>query len=344
MTAKRITIADVAHTAGVSPGTVSRVLNQREGTVRISEATRQLVLDTAERLGYSPNPFASALRTQRTGVMGAIVRDAGDPFLSMLLREIQRAARTRGIHVLFGHAEYDLDVVGRHIAFMHSHLFDGLLLLGDIPGDQAIINELVRAQTPFVAVARGQQSSLPLVNIDEKAGVELALDYLYALGHRRIAFIGNMEHGGIGERFSFFASHLNTLGLSRPEHYIQQCANSRSAALDCAQSLLSLPKPPTAIFCATDTAALGVVSGVQRAGWRVPEDVSVIGFDDVEGTADTFPALTTIRQPVGEMATQAVNLLLDLIDEKGVEESQARKIIQPTLTVRNSCAPPRPQT
>lgn len=337
---KRITIADVARGAGVSTGTVSRVLNQRGGDIKISEETRKLVLETASRLGYSPNPFASALRTQRTGVIGVIVRDIGDPFLSMMLREIQKVTRLLGVNLLFGHAEYDLEIVGRHLAFMHSHWFDGLLLLGDIPGDQAVISELFKSNTPFVAVACGEQSTFPSVNVDEAEGVRLAFDYLYGLGHRQIAFIGNLEHGGIKERLVHFQRLLVENNLFWSDDYVRKCGNSRAAALSCAQYLLGLPNPPTAIFCATDLAALGAMNGALRLGWRVPENVSIIGFDDVEGTADTFPALTTIRQPVGDMASQAVRLLMRLIERETLEEEENRVVVQPQLMVRQSCAPP----
>jgi len=336
---KRITIADVARAAGVSTGTVSRVLNQRSGDIKISEETRKLVLETAHHLGYSPNPFATALRCQRTGMIGAIVRDIGDPFLSLMLRETQRAARSLGVDMLFGHAEYDLDIVGRHLAFMHSHWFDGLLLLGDMPGDQAVIDELVTSNTPFVAVACGERSPYPSVNVDEAAGVKLAFEYLYSLGHRRIAFIGNLKHGGIKQRLVHFQRLLVEHDLFWSDDYMRQCGNNRAAALDCAQSLLSLPTPPTAIFCATDLAALGAMNGALRMELRVPEDVSIIGFDDVEGTADTFPALTTIRQPIGDMASQAVRLLMQLIEREILEEEENQVVVQPRLIVRQSCAP-----
>ncbi len=338
---KRVTIADVARAAGVSVGTVSRVLNQREGGIKISDATRSLVLQTAEQLGYTPNPFASALRTQRTGVIGVIVRDISDPFLSMLGKEIQKTARSQGIDLLFGHAEYDLEIVGRHLALVHSHWFDGLLLLGDIPGDQAVIDELTRFGTPFVLVACGEQSTFPSVNVDEVMGVKLALDYLRDLGHQRIAAIGNLEHGGINQRIELTHRYLLENNLSWSEEYLQHCANSRAAALDRAQCLLSLPNPPTAIFCATDLAALGALNGALRLGLRVPADVSIIGFDDIEGVADISPALTTVRQPVGDMAAQAVRLLTSFLNGNPVAESESRVVVNPRLIIRQSCAPPR---
>jgi LacI family repressor for deo operon, udp, cdd, tsx, nupC, and nupG len=338
---KRITIIDVAKAAGVSTGTASRVLNQREGEIKISEQTRTLVIETARKLGYHPNPFASALRTQRTGVIGVILRDICDPFLTLLAREVQKAARVQGMNLLFAHAEYDLELVGRQIAYMHSQLFDGLLLLGDIPGDIEIVDELVKSNTPFVAVARGLGTRLPMVNIDEKAGIYLGIDYLRGLGHKRIAFIGNMLHGGVKERSSHFQNYFREHKLVLNDAYMQLCGNSRSDALACAQDLMALPQPPTAIFCATDLAAYGALSGIERAGLSIPEKVSILGFDDIEGSAETYPALTTIRQPVDEMATSAVSLLMSLIENTAPEEDEPpRTLIKPQLIERQSCAPP----
>jgi DNA-binding LacI/PurR family transcriptional regulator len=170
--------------------------------------------------------------------------------------------------------------------------------------------------------------------------VGFAFDYLYSLGHQRIAFIGNLEHGGIKERLISFQHHLRDRGLSGTDDYVQQCANSRAAALSCTQYLLSLSQPPTAIFCATDLAAFGAISGVLRQGWKVPENVSIIGFDDIEGAADTCPALTTVRQPIGEMASRAVSLLMRFVEGEPVQEAENQVIVQPKLIVRQSCAPP----
>ncbi|HOR00872.1 MAG TPA: LacI family DNA-binding transcriptional regulator [Anaerolineae bacterium] len=337
---RRVTIVDVARAAGVSASTASRVLNARGGDIRISDATRESVLQAAQRLGYRPNPFAAALRTQRTGVIGVIVRDLCDPFLNLLGRAVQQAARAQGVDLLFAHAEYDLAVVGQHIAFMHSHWFDGLLLLGDLPGDQTIVATLRQANTPFVAVACGQEAAGPMVNVDEAAGVALALDHLWGLGHRRIAFLGNLEHGGVHERLQLFARYCAEHGLAPRDDWLRTCANSRGAALEAAQHLLSLAQPPSAILCATDLAALGAMSGVQRLGLRVPGSVSIIGFDDIAGAADACPALTTICQPVGELAAQAVTLLLGLIDGTATSDAARRVLLRPTLVVRESCAAP----
>ncbi len=335
----RVTIAEVAKEAGVSPGTVSRVLNPRlDQNVKISEATRQQVMTAVKRLGYQTNPFASALRTQRTGVIGAIIRDINDPFLSLMARELQRIAHAQGVELLMGHAEYDLETVRRQLKFMRNW-FDGLLIIGDMPGDQAVFEDLRESGTPYVAVACGTKAVTPFVNIDEERGTRLGLDYLFALGHRRIAFIGNTNHAGIRERWAAFQQFVEEKSLTWVDGYLQSCPYTRIASIGAVQRLLSLPMPPTAILCTSDLQALGAVSGAWQIGWRVPEAVSIMGFDDIEEASDTFPALTTIRQPVGDMAQQAMSLLMSLIQDPSKEAHLSRVIVQPRLMVRRSCSP-----
>lgn len=332
---KHVTISDVAREAGVSAGTVSRVLNRRS-SAKISEATQKIVLEAAERLGYQLNPVASALRTQQTGLIGAIIRDINDPFLSLMAREVQRVAHGMGIELLMGHAEYDLQTVRRQINFMN-HWFDGLLIIGDMPGDQEIFNDLNQRGTPYVTVACGPNSPMPRVNIDENEGIELALNYLTELGHRRIGFIGDVGHAGTRSRLNAFQQYLTTHGLPWDEAYLQPTIYTRGGAINSIQRLLTLPQPPSAVLCTSDLQALGAVTGAWQAGWRVPEAISIIGIDDIEEGRYSHPPLTTIRQPVGDMATSAIELLLNLIRDDLPEDRQRSLIVQPELIVRRSC-------
>lgn len=337
----RVTIADVARAAGVSPGTVSRVLNSSSPTIRISKATQKQVRETARRLGYRPNMIASALRTQRTGVIGAIVRDINDPFLSLLARELQKVAHAEGVELLFGNAEYDPKIADRQLEFMRNW-FDGLVVIGDMLGHQAAISNLDNTDMPSVALANGAaaQWSQPLISIDDAAGVRLGLDYLCSLGHRRIAFIGNTEYAGIRTRWATFQQIVEERGLYWNDNYLQPCRASRLAAAACAERLLSLPIPPTAIFCMADLLALGALSTIWRLGWRVPESVSVLGFDDIEESQTAYPPLSTIRQPVRDMAEQSFKLLTRLISGSPVDQEHLPVVIEPKLIVRKSCAPP----
>ena len=335
-----VTLADIAEAAQVSVGTVSRVLNGREGSIKISQATKARVMEAAQRLGYQPNPFATALRTQRTGVLGVIIRDMGDPFLSELARALQQAAHKQGFELLIGHADYDPQTAQRQLTFMLNHWFDGLLLLGNIPGDSTLLAMVKQSRTPCVAVASGSETSVPLVALDEVRGASLSLEYLYQLGHRRIAFIGNVEHAGVSERLATFRQFVHHQELEWHDGY-EQCY-SRTPPGDATMRirlLLSLPSPPTAIFCASDVLALRAMSIAWQLGLHLPDQLSIVGFDDIEQAAESVPPLTTIRQPVSLMAQEAVSMLRELIDGSPKDVRECRRIVQPELIVRASCSP-----
>jgi LacI family repressor for deo operon, udp, cdd, tsx, nupC, and nupG len=333
-----VTLADLAGAAQVSVGTVSRVLNVREGSIKISQATTSRVLEAAQRLGYQPNPFATALRTQRTGVLGAILRDLGDPFLSELARALQHAAQEQGFELLLGHADYDSQTAQRQLTFMLNHWFDGLFLLGNMPGDAALLAMVQRSRTPCVAVACGTEPSVPFVALDEGRGASLSLEYLYHLGHRRIAFLGNVEHAGVSERLAVFRQFVQDRGLQWHEGYEQCCARTPGDATARLRQLLWRPVPPTAIFCASDVLALRTMSVAWQLGFHLPDALSIIGFDDIEQAAESVPTLTTVRQPVALMAQQAVSMLRELIDGAPDDDQDLRRIVQPELVIRASCS------
>lgn len=339
---KRITITDVARASGVSVGTVSRVLNARDGEIRISASTRQHVLKTAEELGYQRNVLATALRTERTNVIGAVVRNVQEPLLGKLIQEIQSAAHENGLDLLIGHAGYSLETAERQLRLMSSQLFDGLLIIGHMPGDDALFQQLLSQQTPFVAVTRGTQTITPLVNVDEALGTRMALDYLYDLGHRRIAFIGSLQMAGVAERLQAFEQFAHDRQLEIPTDYIRTGAIDRVAAIEAITPLVHLQPRPTAIFCAADTLAIGAMTGLNKMNLRVPADISVVGFDDINEGTSYFPALTTVHQPVDQMACEAVGLLQQMITENADRRAlnQRRIILEPSLVIRESAAPP----
>jgi LacI family transcriptional regulator, repressor for deo operon, udp, cdd, tsx, nupC, and nupG len=334
-----VTLADIAEAAHVSVGTVSRVLNRREGSIKISQATMTRVLEAAQRLGYQPNPFATALRTQRTGVLGAIIRDIGDPFLSLLARALQLAAQEQGYELLLGHADYDSHTAQRQLTFMLNHWFDGLFLLGNLPGDTTLLAQVQQSRTPCIAVASGSETSVPLVALDEIHGTFLGLDYLFHLGHRRLAFVGMVEHAGVSERLTTFRQYVHERKLAWHDTYEQCYTHMHSDTTGCLRQLLSLSSPPTAIFCASDVLALRTISVAWQLGFHLPDQLSIIGFDDIEQAAESVPALTTIRQPVHLMAQEAVSMLRELIDGSPNDARKYRRIVQPELIVRDSCSP-----
>ncbi|QBD75995.1 LacI family transcriptional regulator [Ktedonosporobacter rubrisoli] len=334
-----VTLADIAEAAHVSVGTVSRVLNGRKGSIKISQATISRVMEAAQRLGYQPNPFATALRTQRTGVLGAILRDMGDPFLSKLARALQQAAHEQGFELLLGHADYDAQTAQRQLTLMLNRWFDGLLLLGNLPDDATLLMMVQQSRTPCVAVASGAKTTVPLVALDEERGALLGLEYLFHLGHRRLAFVGTIEHAGVSERLATFRHFVKDRGLEWHEGYEQCCAaRTPGDATERLRQLLARPRPPTAIFCASDALALRAMSVAWQLGFHLPAQLSILGFDDIEQAAESVPPLTTIRQPVSLMAQEAVSMLRDLIDGSANERQEYRRIVKPELIVRASCS------
>jgi LacI family transcriptional regulator len=262
----------------------------------------------------------------------------GDPFLSELARALQQGAHEQGFELLLGHADYDSQTAQRQLTFMLNHWFDGLFLLGNIPGDSTLLAMVKQSRTPCVAVASGSEKSVPLVALDEVRGTSLGLDYLSHLGHRRIAFIGNVEEAGVSERLVTFRQFVHNQGLEWHNEYEQRCSRTPGDAAVRIRQLLSLPSPPTAIFCASDVLAFRAMSVAWQLGFHLPDHLSIIGFDDIEQAAESVPSLTTIRQPVALMAEQAVSMLRELINGSPIYVQEYRRIVQPELMIRASCS------
>ena len=346
----KVGIRDIAEEAGVSIGTVSKILNNKFDGVRIGEETRQRVIDTAERLGYQANPFASALRSNRTGVIGAVTVKVGSGFMGELQQQVQLAAEQQDIELLVGMMKRGDDGVEAQLSMLQGQLFDGFLLLGDMPNYRDIARKLRRANKPHVSVAAGINIEAPMVHTDEEHGIKMLTDYLVELGHQKIAFMGSPAWPLIQDRKRIFEMVLHTHGLSLPSRYISTMDNLpydlnlgaderfHRAAITYSKRLLEQSDPPTAIFCATDHLGVGAIKGASQLGLRVPEDVSIVGFGGRYLGVTCQPELTTIRRPVEKVAAAAINLLLTLIDSPDDVTLHKRVLIEPELIIRDSCA------
>lgn len=345
-----VRITDIAREAGVSITTVSRILNE-DDTLKISSSTRERVLDTAQQLGYQPNLFAAALRSKRTGIIGALSPNLGGTFLPMLTMELQRAARAHQIELLIGSPHTDEDHIEGQLKRLQSLLFDGFLLLSDMLDYQATIRKLQVLQKPYVSVCAGSNVPGPLVNVDDDAAVRMGVTYLTGLGHRRIAFLGSIHWNQERDRLRLFQEAMHEVGLPTPPEYLANMDDVTytpfdpnfheiwtSKPLHAAQSLMRLPTPPTAIFCANDGFALATLKGALMLGWRVPDDLSILGHNDELPSTLFYPELTTLRQPLDQIADAAVTLLLAMIDSP-LEHADERRVIQPELVVRGTCGP-----
>lgn len=346
-------ITDIARAAGVSITTVSRILSN-DSELKISTATRERVLQTAEQLGYQPNLFAVALRSKRTGIIGALSPNLAGTFLPLLTMELQRAARTSGVELLIGSPEVNPKDIEVQLKKLQSLLFDGLLLLGDVLDYQDTIRKLRILRKPFVSVCAGVDVPAPLVNLDDEAAVRLAVEYLVGLGHRRIAYLGTTQWKQEGNRLARFQQAATHFGLVvQPDHIVimdnltytpfDPTFRERytTVPLLAVRALLEQPDRPTAIFCANDGFALAALKAALQMGLHVPEHVSILGYNDEIPSTLFHPELTTIRQPLDQIATISLDLLMRMIVEEETEQIMtSRVLVAPELIIRGTCAAP----
>lgn len=353
---KRITITDLAREAGVSIGMVSRVLNGDQ-TARVSPEKRQRILTIADQRGYSANLFAAALRTERTGILGVLSPNLSGTFLGSLTMALQRAADQQGVELLITLPKSDSEGIATQIRRMQTMLFDGFLLLSNVMDYQSTIRKLQVIKKPYVSVCAGLHTNGPLVNADDVAALRMATDYLYDLGHRRIALLYNSNWPLERDYKRYFLEalsahdlpHLPDLiidindALYTPQSpYFQD--NWTVKPLSAAQRLMQHATPPTAILCSNDGFAIACMKGLAQMGLHVPDDVSVIGYNDELISTLFQPELTTIRQPLEEIASMSINVLQSILAQNESDQkewSSIRHIICPELIERESCAPPR---
>jgi DNA-binding LacI/PurR family transcriptional regulator len=327
---------DIARATDLSQSTVSRILNRTPTLVPIAEATRERVIATAMELGYRPNPLARGLRGASTMLLGLIVRDITDPFFAGAIEAVTMAASSRGYNVVLGHAHARVDEAITLWGVLEARHCDAILLLGDTSDQPRLLQDLASAQVPVVALWQGTQATdIGSVSVDNRAGIRAVLDHLTGLGHRRIAFLGGRRLGDIREREEAFVNYYSELREPLRDGYTQRGVNDPKSAVAALDRLLALPEPPTAIVAATDVLATGLLHAGHARGLRVPDDLSVTGFDDIPFAAFTVPALTTVRMPMREIVEQAVKMALD--DPDGVSDNT--QVLQPSLIVRASTGP-----
>jgi DNA-binding LacI/PurR family transcriptional regulator len=331
---------DIARLSGVSQSTVSRVLNDAPTRVPIAERTRERVLGAARQLGYRPNPLARGLRGAATMLIGAVVRDITDPFFGGAIEALSIEARARGYNVMLGHAHGRADEALALAAVLETRHCDAIVLLGDMQGQPRLLDDLKRSIVPVVALWQGSSDlAVPTVNVDNKAGIDEALEHLVGLGHERIAFIAGRMLGDIREREAAFVEFMEGRFGKAPQVYIRHTANTAAGGAEALEWLLSLEQPPSAIVCSTDTLAFGVLHTAHLRGRRVPGDLSVVGFDDVLLASHTVPALTTLRMPISDIVAHGLDLAIGLARQTSPSTAPPVKILPPKLIVRQSTGP-----
>lgn len=335
-----VTLKDISEQVGVSIATVSRVLNGREAGGFISEETRQRIFATAVELGYKPNLLARGLRGSRSSLIGVLVRDVADPFMSETLKGINEVAVKRGYRLFLGNVEQANTAIDYGTMFEHSHA-DGILILGDLKEDEQAVEFLTSKHRYVVGVVdRVTRRQYPGVYTDNAVGSRLALDHLWGLGHRHIACVS--EHGAYDRRLraQTYVEWMREHGLD--DHIrIFQTAQSPRAAYEVGLSLLAAPDFPTAIYALTDRIAMGLLQAAFRSQIAVPDQVSIVGYDNLEFAQFLTPPLTTINQSPFEMGYSAARLLLEMIEQRLDSAKIEDIVLQPELVTRQSTTVPR---
>ena len=330
-------ISQVAKQAGVSTATVSRVVSGTNG--RVSLETRALVVRAVEQLGYAPNSAAKNLRTQRSGKILVTVPDISNPFFSLILQGIEDAAMKAGYAVLIGDTQHDATREERYAQMLYQKQADGLIFLGHRLPMEAWRQARAQRSMPIVNGCEfSRRLGVPSVHIDNAKAATEAMDHLYSLGHRRVAVVtGPLVSPLSRDRLRGAIAGARAAG-ARKHLVVVNGDFSISSGTIAATRLLARKPAPTAVFCFNDEMAIGVMQTARRRGIRVPEDLSVVGFDDIRFARYLDPPLTTITQPMREIGEGCVRLLLEILS--GNPAAAESVTLQHQLTVRSSTAAP----
>lgn len=329
-----VTLKSVAQRVNLSPGTVSAVLNDSPSSKHIPERTRSRILAAARELNYRPNFFARTLRKKRTYTIGVIPKDVGDGYSSLIIAGIENYIREKNYFFITGVHRHDAELLQQYASLLQQRGVEGFITV-----DQNLPHSLA---LPTVAVSGHQQhEGLTNIVLDHRHAATLALTHLLKLGHRRIAFMqGNPASSDAEDRWRAIVEVAKQMGIQvRPELTVQIDSEEISPQLGYpfAKELLARKKPFTALFAYNDISAIGAIRAFHEAGLRVPADVSVVGFDDIQGAEFHHPSLTTVRQPLRRMGEIAAKVLLERIE--GLEDYPREIAVEPELVVRESTGP-----
>jgi LacI family transcriptional regulator len=332
------TLEQVARLAGVSRSTVSRVINH---SPHVSSDTRAKVWRAIEDSGYQPHAAARSLVTNRTGVVSVIIPEAvttlfSDPFFPLVLRGATDACNAHRYQLMLSLFTASAERREMYRRVLYSGLVDGVIVASS-PLDDPLVSDLQEDQIPFVSIGRHPNENTNYVDVDNVGGARMATEHLIRLGHRRIATItGPLNTVAGQDRLAGYRQALDGRRIPVEDEMIIEGDFTEGSGRAAGQQLLSAS--PDAIFAASDVMAIGALKAVRDAGFLIPQDIALVGFDDVPAAAMIEPALTTVRQPIERLGSMAVEVLLDMLDNEQDAESATHRIVLPTeLVVRASC-------
>jgi len=332
-----VTIKDVAREAGVSVGTASQAL--RSSSV-VREETRHRVVAVATRLRYQPSAPARSLITRRTHTVGLLISDIANPFFIRAVRAVEDVAQENGYNIILCNTDEDPVKETQYLRVLMEKRVDGIILATTAASRRAV-REIRWQRIPLVLFDRElPRMATNLVKVDGVLGGRLATQYLLHLGHRQIGIIhGPLDRSTGIERLEGYLAALRAAGIRPVPALIQEGNFKQDSGHKLTKALLQVSPPPTALFCTNNLMTVGAIQALRELGVRIPSDLSLVGYDDMEWWTLTHPSLTTVGQPVYELGREAMRLLLAQIGREKTPRPQ-RVILKPELIVRDSCGPP----
>lgn len=329
----KVTIKDVAKVANVSFTTVSRALS---GNPEISEATRERILKICEEMGYTTNYIARSMIKKKTELIGLIVPSIDNPFMSELAYYAEVTARRFGYNLILCNSYPDLNQEIAAMQLMVGHQVDGVLIIPQKPESCETLKRYTSSVPTIFLSENLREHDGNYVSVDNRQGSILGTEYLYGLGHRKILYFGRRKGSTTHQlRAEGYSEACRKLGIQ--ENIISFDAPSSSIALgaEMARKLLGGKFDYTAVFASTDTNAIGLLQAAREQNIRIPEDISLLGFDNLQLSSLPQIDLTTVEQPKEEMAVSAVTMLMEKIEDNS--KISTHSIVAPRLIERNSC-------
>lgn len=335
---KKVNIKDIARLANVSHTTVSRALNNKS---RIRPETKEKILSIAREVNYRPNFIARSLVMKRTKTIGLVITTIANPFYTELSQGIETTARQLGYNIIFCSTNYDLSTEKQYIEMLRSKGVDGIIFTSAHIGDPNIV-ELAEEGFPIILVNRRTyhprvKERVDYVGVDNHLGGYMAVEHLIRLGHQRIGVVGGSSESSVGlERLEGGKKALEAYGVEQQEEYFLGGNFLKESGYQGGKRFLQMAEPPSAIFATNDYMAIGVYQALVEEGVKVPEEIALIGFNDIELSGIRGIDLSTIGQKKFEMGTVAVELLVKRIE--GGESGPPKEILlKPELVIRKTC-------
>ncbi|MEA1964691.1 MAG: LacI family DNA-binding transcriptional regulator [Candidatus Aerophobetes bacterium] len=333
-----ITIKDIARVAGVSIATVSTALNDRSG---VGADTKLRVLAVAEKLGYEPNILARSLVTKKTHTIGLIISDISNPFFTRVVRGIEDVANENGFNLILCNTDEEGQKEKAYLRILQGKQVDGLIIISTEKNSNHI-KSLVENNIPLVLLDRKLEGlQVDSVVVDNVEGSRKATSHLIKLGHRKIGIIHGPETIMTGrDRLEGYKRALREHNLPLESKYIKEGNFKQEGGYSRTLELLELKNPPSALFVTNNLMTMGAFKALKEERIRVPEEIALIGFDDMEWASLASPPLTAVSQPTYRLGTSAANLLLSRIKAPAPQEVQ-EVVLEPKLVIRESCGEKR---